>query len=172
MTAAIVDRLRSLEVPATFFLVGSRVAANRRLVARLQAEGHEIGSHSWSHSRLAARPGQALAELARTSFAIRRAAGTSPRWFRPPYANSSPSLIAVARLVGMRTVTWDVDPRDWERADAGLIAERVLLGSFPGSVVLLHEGGKGTLAALPEIVLGLRRRGLALVTLSGLLGRR
>ena len=71
----------------------------------------------------------------------------------------------------MRTVTWDVDPRDWEQADAGLIADHVLLESFPGSVVLLHEGGKDTLAALPAIVLGLRRRGLIPVTLSGLLGR-
>ena len=106
-----------------------------------------------------------------TSLAIRRVAGTTPRWFRPPYADSSAGLRAVARLGGMRTVTWDVDPRDWESRGADAIAENVLLESFPGSVVLLHEGGEDTLAALPEIVRGLRQRGLALVTVSALFGR-
>ena len=170
-SGAIIDRLRSLDARATFFLVGSRVAGNSEIVARLRAEGHEIGSHSWSHSRLAAKPGHALAELTRTSLAIRRAAGTTPRWFRPPYADSSAGLGAIARLGGMRTVTWDVDPRDWESPGADEIAENVLLQSFPGSVVLLHEGGEDTLAALPTIVRGLRQRGLALVTVSALLGR-
>ncbi len=153
-------------------MVGSQVARRADLVARIAAEGHEVGSHSWAHGRHR-RAGPALAvDLARTSIAIRRAAGAYPRWFRPPYAHWTPGMVRAARLAGMRTATWDVDPRDWEAGDAATVAERVRRSTEPGSILLLHEGSGGVaLEALPEILGDLRDRALATVTLSDLLAR-
>jgi peptidoglycan/xylan/chitin deacetylase (PgdA/CDA1 family) len=138
----------------------------------MTAEGHDVGSHLWSHGR-GARPGATLVrELLRTSTAIRRVTGTSPRWFRPPYGRSTPAVGWIARAAGMRTVTWDVDSRDWEAAGPADVVERVLRSARPGSIVLLHEGSNGlAVEALPSIVDNLRVQGLRAVTLSDLLRR-
>ncbi len=137
------------------------------------AEGHEIGSHSWSHHR-GQRFGPAfIRDLVRTSIAIRRAAGVFPRWFRPPYAQWTPGMRRAVRLAGMRPVTWDVDPRDWETDDPATVVELVLRSAQPGSIVLLHDRRDGVaVAALPSIVDNLRAQGLAMVTISALLAQR
>jgi peptidoglycan/xylan/chitin deacetylase (PgdA/CDA1 family) len=169
-TERILDALAALGARATLFLVGSRVAGSERTVARIAAEGHELGSHSWTHGRLADRPISAWLELVRTSVALRRAAGVTPRYFRPPYFEWSTGLGWATRLTGMRVVTWDVDPRDWETRDPDVVTERVLAAARPGSIILLHEAdGAASVGALPAIVAGLRERGLAPVTLSALL---
>lgn len=169
-TERILDALARLGAPATFFFVGSRVAGRERIVARIRAEGHEIGSHSWTHGRLADRPASGWLELVRTSLALWRAGGVAPRYFRPPYAEWSVRLGRAARLARMQMVTWDVDPRDWQTRDPDVITERVLDGTRPGSIVLLHEGnGAASVRALTAIVTGLRDRGLEPVTVSALL---
>lgn len=171
-TDELLEALARAEAPATFFLVGERVARAHPLVARIAAAGHEIGSHTWSHGRLADRPWRAWIELVRTAAAIRGATGTRPRLFRPPYAQSSPRLALAARLAGSRVVTWDVDPRDWQAGDAETVTERVLRDAWPGSIVLLHEGrGSISIDAVAGIVAGLRERGLEPVTVSALLAR-
>jgi peptidoglycan/xylan/chitin deacetylase (PgdA/CDA1 family) len=172
-TARILDELAKRRAKATFFVVGSRIASHRALVARIAAEGHELGSHSWSHERNQ-HPGPSFVrDLVRTSVAIRRAAGVFPRWFRPPYSHWTPGIGRAARLAGMATVTWDVDPRDWEADDAGAVVERVLRSTQPGSIVLLHEGGGGlAVTALPSILDNLQAQDLAIVTVSALLASR
>ena len=172
-SARLLERLAQLGTPATFFLVGNRIRGRREVVARMAREGHELGSHSWAHGRLGERPVRDLLDLLRSSRAIRSAAGVSPRWFRPPYAGWTPRLIRVARLAGMGTVTWDVDPRDWERDDPESVVQEVVASAGPGSIVVLHDRADGLAAdALPGIAAGLRDRGLALVTVSDLLAAR
>lgn len=51
-TARLLDGLRERGANATFFLVGERLAGNEDLVLRMQAEGHQVGTHTWSHIRL------------------------------------------------------------------------------------------------------------------------
>lgn len=51
-TARLLDGLRERGASATFFLVGERLAGNEDLVLRMQAEGHQVGTHTWSHIRL------------------------------------------------------------------------------------------------------------------------
>jgi peptidoglycan-N-acetylglucosamine deacetylase len=168
-TPRILDALAEAEARATFFLVGSRVPAQADGVARIAAEGHEIGSHSWGHDRAGRSHPAVLRDLVRASVAIRRAAGAPPRWFRPPYARFTRGLMLTARLAGMGTVTWDVDPRDWERDDPGDVVEEVLRSTRSGSIVLLHDGGPATVESLPSIVENLRLQGLDMVTVSHLL---
>jgi peptidoglycan/xylan/chitin deacetylase (PgdA/CDA1 family) len=166
------DALRAHGATATFFVVGSRLAPHGAAVERIVAEGHELGSHSWDHARPGRNHLRSWVDLVRTSRAIARAAGARPRWFRPPYAAWSPGLGAAAALAGMRTVTWDVDPRDWETADAALVARRVGDSTLPGSIILLHETAGGVaVEALGEIVEALHSRGLATVTVTELLAR-
>jgi peptidoglycan/xylan/chitin deacetylase (PgdA/CDA1 family) len=48
-TPQVLDVLRRHRVHGTFFVIGSRVIRNAGLTRRIIAEGHEIGTHSFTH---------------------------------------------------------------------------------------------------------------------------
>ena len=172
LTEALLDVLGEHGARATFFVLGCRLAGREAVLRRQAAEGHELGIHAWRHEPLAGRAGTALRDLARSAAALRWAGGTWPRLFRAPYGAVSPSVVGAARLAGMTTVGWDVDPRDYETPGADAITERVLAGVRPGSVVLLHDDRRAlepTVAAMARIVPALQAGGLELVTVSELL---
>ena len=73
--------------------------------------------------------------------------------------------------MGLTTVMWNVDPRDWSRPSANVIINRVLYQAGRGSIILMHDGGgdrSQTVAALPYIIENLRSQGFKFVTLSQL----
>jgi peptidoglycan/xylan/chitin deacetylase (PgdA/CDA1 family) len=173
VTPAVLDVLARRGARATFDVLGSRVRHGAPLLRRAVAEGHELGVHGWRHRDLSRGPVRAAAELARAAAAIRRAGGVRPRVFRPPFGAASRPLAAVAAGLGLVTVTWDVDPRDFEEPGADAIRARVRAGVRPGSIVLLHDdrpGLAGTAEALDGILDDLRPRGHATATVSALLG--
>ena len=52
-TPAVLDVLAQSGVPATFFVVGQRAAAEPEMLRRIVAGGHALGDHTWSHQTLA-----------------------------------------------------------------------------------------------------------------------
>ncbi len=175
------DFLRVLErehVPATFFEIGRQLAPydpRGVLARRMLADGDMIGDHSWSHPDVAALAASAQRrQLVRTLRAIRRATdGFTPCLWRPPYGTISRSLVRLARSLGLLTVMWNVDPRDWTLPGVGAIYANVAANASPGAIVIQHFGGGPrlqTLAALPREIATLRRRGYEFVTVAQLLG--
>jgi len=82
-------------------------------------------------------------------------------------------VVLAARLAGLVTVRWDVDPHDYETPGAEAIHRRVVRRVEPGSIVLLHDDRKAldqTAVAVEWIVRDLGERGFELVTISKLLG--
>ncbi|RKN48267.1 polysaccharide deacetylase family protein [Micromonospora endolithica] len=163
-TPKILDRLRAERVTATFCVVGVQVRRHPELVRRIVREGHQLCNHSWHHDTdLGRRPvAEIRADLVRTDRAIRAAV---PRakvpFYRQPGGRWTPELVAVAKQLGMRSLHWNVDPRDWGKPPAATIAARVRGAVRPGSVVLLHDGGgdrAATLAACPALITDLKRR--------------
>lgn len=174
-TTGVLNTLKGLGVPATFFMIGQQVSNAAGLVRRMVAEGHEPANHSWSHANLGGGGPAATSQLARTNAAIRAITGSSPCVFRPPYGSTSANLVSRGRALGMTSVLWSVDPLDWQTPGTGAIVSRVLSGSGPGAIILTHDGGGNrsqTVAATPGIVNGLRGRGYTFVTVSELLGYR
>jgi len=51
-TQAVLDTLKSLDVKATFFIVGRMAHAHPDILARIAAEGHLLGNHSATHPLL------------------------------------------------------------------------------------------------------------------------
>src|SRR5580692_10030031 len=84
-TPRLLDILSQHDVRATFFLVGRYAYAEPALVRRIQAAGHLIGNHSWSHPNLAITPARRITEeLTRTRDTLRQITGAPVRYFRPP----------------------------------------------------------------------------------------
>ncbi len=175
VTEPILEALGRHGARATFNVLGERVSGREALLRRTLAEGHEIGNHAFCHERLVGRPREALGQLRRTNAAIRDAAGVIPRVFRAPYGSVTRSVVLAARLAGLATVRWDVDPHDYETPGAEAIHRRVVRRVEPGSIVLLHDDRKAldqTAVAVEWIVRDLGERGFELVTISELLGLR
>jgi peptidoglycan-N-acetylglucosamine deacetylase len=175
-TAAVLDALDALGLPATFFVIGQQVPERAAVLRRMAAAGHAIGVHAWEHPDLAAEPGRTGSELDRCAAAVRDAAGVDPTLFRPPLGAWSGEVVRAAADRGLRTVLWDVNPHDYAGggATADTIASDVLAGVRRGSIVLLHDGGPAAsraplLDALPRIAAGLRGRRLEPVTVPRLL---
>jgi peptidoglycan/xylan/chitin deacetylase (PgdA/CDA1 family) len=167
-TARFVRILRRFRMTATFFQVGEQVLrSDRRLERKILRGGSEIGDHSLRHELY-----PSSASIAATKRAIVRASGFRPCLFRPPGGAFDGGVIGAALANGMKTILWEVDPRDWGRPGTGAIISRVLGRVRRGSVILMHDGGgdrSQTLAALPAILRGLRRRHLHGVKVSALL---
>src|SRR3954447_6297827 len=86
-TAPILDVLARHHVPATFFVVGSRVAERPDLLRRMVAEGHEVGVHTFTHANLASVPAwRERLELDQTELAIAGATGRTTDLVRLPYS--------------------------------------------------------------------------------------
>ncbi len=175
-TPAVLDILRKTRTPATFFLIGSRAGLASDLVRRIQAEGHAIGNHGFTHQPFVfMTPGQIARDLARTDDLVRGAAGVRPAFVRLPYGIRGPFAVGVVRRSGRPVVGWSVYPADARRPPAGRIVGGVLGRVKPGDIVLLHDGGgdrSATIAALPRILDGLRARRLAVIPLADLLAGR
>jgi peptidoglycan/xylan/chitin deacetylase (PgdA/CDA1 family) len=81
-------------------------------------------------------------------------------------------VLAVAGDAGYPVVLgFDVDPLDYDQPGPDVVAQRVLDHVKTGSIVSLHFGYAGTVAALPKILDGLAQRQLTPVTTSQLLNR-
>ena len=181
-TSGVLDVLSRRGVSATFFVLVDRAEAHPELIARLLADGHEVGLHGVDHTRLThlppAKVGDHIAEGARR---LARVTGAKPRWFRPPYGAQTLRSFLCARRIGMEVVVWSTDCEDWAERSEADIAEKATAAATPGGVILLHD----SLAANPgesppqvaidrakvaELLLdGLARRGYRPVSMTRLL---
>jgi peptidoglycan/xylan/chitin deacetylase (PgdA/CDA1 family) len=170
-TANILSTLEQYRAPATFFVVGASARDRPGLIQREVADGFTIAIHTWDHPYMTGlAPAQRAWELASTVQAIHNAVGATyclPYW-RPPFGDYNGEILAQTQALGLATVTWSVDPADYNAPGVQTIVDRVLSNARPGSIVLLHDGyffrGQ-TAQALPAIITGLRARGFTLATL-------
>jgi peptidoglycan-N-acetylglucosamine deacetylase len=172
ITARFVRMLRAQRAVATFFVLGDRLSRPYEgLLHEELRDGDALGDHSWSHPVLTSA--NVYGQLRPTQRAIAQLSGYTPCLLRPPYGAYSAGVLRAGRSLGLATVTWNVDPRDWALPGTRAIVARVLAETRPGSIVLSHDGGglRGqTLAAYPAIVKALRARGYRFTTIPQLLG--
>ena len=154
--------LHANHLHTTFFCIGGNVVRYPDLARRTIALGNAIGDHTWDHRYLPGLSKTAVrAELEKQAMAWWRVARVTPLpYFRPPYgAYDSATLAAAGSLGFARTMLWDVDPQDWRRPGASVIASKILGAIRPGSIVVMHVQSQ-TAQALPTILAGLRARHL------------
>jgi peptidoglycan/xylan/chitin deacetylase (PgdA/CDA1 family) len=172
-TPRVLRILRRTHTPATFFVIGRQARAYPRLIAAEARGGFEIGDHTETHPFMAGLPGTEQAtQIANAADAIRHAGGPYPRLFRPPYGSFDRSTLAKLRQQGMLMVLWSADTKDYSRPGVAKIVYTALSGAQPGAIIIMHDGGgdrRQTVAALPRIIRGMRRRGYRLVTVAQLI---
>lgn len=182
-TPLALDILKETQTPASFFVLGKSAAAEPDLVMRILSEGHEVGSHTYSHPNMGQiSASRAKVEINSTQLLLNGITGRNMRLYREPYMRSGGPVTSreVASLMPLEKAGYviagmDVVPRDWITQTPDELAEEIIrqVEVQGGGVVLLHDGGgdqSQTVAALPRVISELREKGYTFTTLGDLLG--
>jgi peptidoglycan/xylan/chitin deacetylase (PgdA/CDA1 family) len=172
-TPQVLSVLERLDAPATFFEVGALERYFHDSTVEEVARGFPIGDHTQAHAPLAKlSPADQRSQILQQISATGDYGAPFPRLFRPPYGLWNDATLRILRGLKMLMVMWTVDTEDYKRPGVQAIVERAISGAQPGAIVLMHDAGgdrSQTVAALPQIVSGLRTRGYKLVTVPRLL---
>jgi nucleoside-diphosphate-sugar epimerase/peptidoglycan/xylan/chitin deacetylase (PgdA/CDA1 family) len=169
-TPRMLDLFRNHAVKATFFVVGGAAEQYPELVRRMRNEGHEVGSHSYSHPyfhRLSWSG--AIREIGMTRCVLNRILGEKCKLFRPPHGKLSLRSLIPAWAAGQQVVMWSVDLRDY-RAASGDVEAQVDRTSFAsGDIILYHGINEPALKALPRVIEAALGKNREAVTISELM---
>ncbi|MFQ6538226.1 MULTISPECIES: chitin deacetylase family protein [Aphanothece] len=173
---ALLELLEELQVPATFFLIGSHLERDPAFPRRALQQGHSLGNHLWRDERSAAlEEAVFLQQLRDTERSVERAAcpeSVTWRWCRPGQGWFHNRMLAWLAGRRYRLVLGSIFPWDTLKPPLGFVRWFVLANAHPGGILVLHDtpalNGR-TRQALQRIIPALRRRGYSFVPLAELL---
>ncbi|KAA8908143.1 hypothetical protein FN846DRAFT_685514 [Sphaerosporella brunnea] len=121
-TSGLLDILKANGVVATFFLNGKNWgdddiygSTKSALVQRMIAEGHQVGSHTWSHADLdTLSPSGMTSEMTQLESAFLSIIGKYPTYMRPPYFSCSGTCQSNMGNLGYHVINTDLDTLDWQ----------------------------------------------------------
>ncbi|UOA33905.1 Poly-beta-1,6-N-acetyl-D-glucosamine synthase (plasmid) [Sulfitobacter sp. DSM 110093] len=182
-TARTLEILQETKTPGSFFVLGNNAVKFPDLVKRILKEGHELGSHTYTHPNMGAvSASRATVEINSTQLLLNGLTGKNMRLYREPYMRSGGPITSreVASLLPLEEAGYviagmNVVPRDWVAQTADGLADEIIrqVQSNAGGVVLLHDGGgdqSQTVAALPRVISELRAQGYEFTSLADVLG--
>lgn len=170
----VIEVLIREKVPATLFMSGRWVEKNGEKATFLAEQPQfEIGNHAFWHPHMLEKDDERIVrELKRANAIIKKITGKKPVYFRPPFGEVDERLGRLASQAGLVTIQYDIASGD---PDPGLSAKRIARSVVEeakgGSIAVFHmnENGVRTAEALPDIIRGLREKGLELVTVGEML---
>lgn len=173
-TPQMLDIFREEGGRATFYMTGDQIERYPDTARLVQAEGHEIGNHTYTHPHLTELDEETVrAELVRTGELIREAVGVWPATFRPPYLATDAQVESIARELGYAVIGGvNGAARDWDMPGAEHILNASLAVSEPGSILVFHDGHgdrSQTVEVVRELVKTLRKEGYVFLTVGELL---
>jgi len=161
---SILDVLRWHHAHAMFFLVcGHLNEAADRVLSEIANTGNIIGDHSYDHEHL---NGLNLVDLQHQiegcSTRITSLTGHRPRFFRPPFGETSPQVMQVAQSAGMEQMLWNANSEDSWLKRPDQILSWSLEQTEDRSILLMHDR-PATAVALDRVLTDLEQRGFRFV---------
>ncbi|KAF9439041.1 chitin deacetylase [Entomortierella beljakovae] len=118
-TREMLNHLKTKDITATFFIVGSRVLEYPEILKEEVDQGHHLAMHTWSHAGLTTLTNeQIVAEVRWSEKIIRDVTGLTMKYIRPPYGDVDNRVREILRQMGYTTVIWTLgwDTNDWRIA--------------------------------------------------------
>ena len=171
-TPLLLDELKTLDVPATFFLIGRDAEQWPELALRSKNDGNEIADHTYSHPNLDQESAATVrAEILRGGAVLWRLTHdpAARKLFRPPHGRYTLATVEVAQSLGYQVVLWTDDAGDWRNVSVKALTEHLEKYATAPEIVLLHNGKLATVEALPEVVRHFRAAGYRFVTVGQML---
>ncbi|WP_223845545.1 polysaccharide deacetylase family protein [Flavobacterium selenitireducens] len=171
-TPKVLELLERFGVKAAFFCIGKNVDAHPEIVRQMFQNGHIVANHSYLHGKDFdwKNSGEVLSELAKTDEAISKVCGRKPRFFRPPYGVTNPSIAKALQVTKHDVIGWNIRSMDGFSKDENAIYERIVRQIKPGAIILMHDTSQVTVNVLERILLTLREKNFKIVPIDALLG--
>ncbi|MDI3389483.1 polysaccharide deacetylase family protein [Streptomyces sp. B-S-A8] len=178
----LIATLRRLKVPSTVFMTGRWAEEYPDQARAIDADPlFEVANHSYSHYAFTSHcyglptiaPEKMRADVERAFRAFEKVGVENAMpYFRFPGGCYDRSALRNVAQAGVTAVQWDVVSGDAFATDADAVAEEVLRGVRPGSVVVLHctrSAAPTTERVVRKVVPELRERGYRFVRVSELI---
>lgn len=169
VTPLVADLFEQFGGHATFFVVGNNIdEASANVMKRAFDSGHEIESHSLTHSVMSEQTVKEICfEMTETDKRIFDVIGYETKFFRPPYIAYNDILfdtVHKAFICGRGVDDWDKSVTVEQRIK-GLLEK-----AEDGGIILLHDqhDNYATVEALKIVLPKLAEQGYSFVTLSRL----
>lgn len=164
-TPLILDILKKHNVKAIFFAIGSKVENNKDIVRRIINEGHLVGNHSYHHQTFFAflKTEKVIAEIAQVDNLLAECTDEPIRYFRPPIGYTNPKIKRGIDASNKIIVGWSFRSYDSLFRTKEKFTERVLKGTKPGRIMLLHDNLPLTADMLDDYITKAKNRGIEFV---------
>ena len=160
-TIRILEQLEKLNVRATFFVEGHRIAGHEQTLREMVAAGHHLGNHSFHHPDFDKIPlEECLKEVHMTDEALLAATGLHTKLVRPPCGILPEDRRTLLEKEGYKICLWSISVKDWLGPDAAAVADRTIaLATADTVTAVLHDHLDTTAETVASIVPRLRDMG-------------
>jgi len=157
---------------AMFFPIGKHAGWHPEILKRVLAEGHTVGSHTWSHKDLTKLSSdEAKAEIEKGIAAVSIALGNKPvaPFFRFPALRNPPDMVKYLgeRNVGIFSTDWDSFDFKIHKPQQVIRSVMDRLNKHGKGIILMHDFQHATSEAIPEILKELKQGNFKIVQVVG-----
>lgn len=170
ITPKILEILENYNIPAAFFCVGNKIEENNHILKSTFSQGHIIGNHSYSHSKIfdLRSTKNMIIEIDKTNKLIKETIGKKPIWFRPPFGVTNPLLAKAIKATKVTSIGWSL--RSWDtNGKIDSVVKRLERKVHPGDVILFHDNRENTPEILSRFIPYLIDNGYQIIALDKLL---
>jgi peptidoglycan/xylan/chitin deacetylase (PgdA/CDA1 family) len=169
-TPAVLKALADECTKGLFFSVGKHATYHPEILRQVLAQGHTVGTHTWSHVNLNSKKmteQQVKDEVEKGFSAVRFALGTNPApFFRFPQLQHNPAMVTYFGTRNVAMFSTDIDSFDFRKgATPEKIVETVMgrLDKLGKGIILMHDFQKHTGEAMPALLARLKAGGYKIV---------
>lgn len=170
-TPEILAILKKYNIKATFFVVGTNAQKYPDLIKQIHDQGHVVANHTLTHPMLTKLSDAALQkEVEQPAEIIDKIIGMRPKCLRYPFGASNQHVREVISAHQQVPVAMGFNSYDYKRPGTEKIVSWVLKNVYSKQIILMHDGydkREQTVAALPQIIDGVKKKGLGFSTICG-----
>lgn len=171
ITLEILALLKQHQAKATFFCIGKQINKYPDIFRKIIEEGHTIGNHTMNHNKgfgfLNAH--QVEQEIDSCDASINDIVPHKPRFFRPPFGVTNPSVAKAVQETKHHVIGWSNRSLDTLIVDENKIFDRVSRRLVPGDIILFHDTSNKTLRVVVRLLEYMQRENFESVTVDELL---
>ncbi|MEI8204509.1 MAG: polysaccharide deacetylase family protein [Bacteroidota bacterium] len=154
-TPKILDILKEANLKACFFVIGKNAYQFPEIIGRMDEDGHLIGNHSFSHSKIfdffSAK--RMKDELLMTNSTIKKITGKEMMYFRPPFGVTTLSMRSALRKLPFTVIGWSNRSLDTVIKDENKIYQRIISClSKHKNIVLMHDTQDCSVIVLEKLI--------------------
>ncbi|MBA7480432.1 hypothetical protein ES707_15886 [subsurface metagenome] len=169
-TPAVLKALADECTKGLFFSVGKHATYHPEILKQVLAQGHTVGTHTWSHVNLNSKKlteSQVKDEVEKGFSAVKFALGTNPApFFRFPQLQHNPAMVSYFATRNVAMFSTEIDSFDFRKgATPEKIVETVMtrLDKLGKGIILMHDFQKNTGIAMPTLLARLKAGGYKVV---------